>query len=266
VTSSRRPPSRPLRRAGGSRFPWPAPSGQVLKGESGLYRARESRASQPMSSEWVAWHKGYDGDQPQAKRLKVVQQLIRDALGRARPGRIRVISHCAGDGRDLLGVLSSHPRAGDVRGRLIELEPELVAAGRERVSRLGLQGIEYVQGDASTTRSCAGAVPADLVIICGIFGNISNADVKGTIDHLPELCAPNASVVWTRGRFEPDLTPTIRAWFAEAGFEELKFVAIPDSTAAVGAHRLLHAPRSFHDSERLFAFLPRELRPSTRSS
>jgi predicted RNA methylase len=219
-----------------------------------------------MASEWVTWHKGYDGDQPQTKRLKVVQQLIREALDRALPGRIRVISLCAGDGRDLLGVLSSHPRAGDVQARLVDLDPELVATGRESVSRLALQGIEYIHGDASTTRSCVGAVPADLVILCGIFGNISNEDIKRTIDHLSELCAANASVVWTRGRFEPDLTPTIRSWFAEAGFEELTFVAIPDSTAAVGAHRLRQAPGSFHDNERLFTFLPRELRPYSRSA
>jgi hypothetical protein len=218
-----------------------------------------------MTSEWVTWHKGYEGDQPQAKRLKSVQQQIREALDRAPVGTIRVISLCAGDGRDLIGALSSHPRAGEVEARLVELDPELVASGREQVARLDLRGIAFVLGDASTTRSCIGAVPANIVLICGIFGNISDEDVKRTIDHISELCARGATVIWTRGRFEPDLTPTIRGWFQEAGFEEQAFVPIPETSASVGAHRLLRAPRPFRDNEHLFTFLRKELRPSTRS-
>jgi hypothetical protein len=218
-----------------------------------------------MTSEWVTWHRGYEADRPQAKRLEAVQQQIREALDRAPGGTIRVISLCAGDGRDLLGALSSHPRAGEVEARLVELDPELVAAGREQVARLHLRDIAFVLGDAWTTRSCIGAVPADLLLICGIFGNLSDEDVKRTVDHLSELCARGATVVWTRGRFEPDLTPTIRGWFQEAGFEEHAFVPIPGTSASVGAHRLLRAPRPFRDNEHLFNFLPKELRPSTRS-
>jgi hypothetical protein len=217
-----------------------------------------------MTSEWVTWHQGYEGDQPLAKRLKAVQQLIREALYCAPPGPIRAISLCAGDGRDLLGVLSDHPRARDVEARLVELDLELVASGREQVTRLGLPRIEFVVGDASETRIWTGAVPADIVLLCGIFGNISDADVQGTVGHISELCIPSGTVIWTRGRFEPDLTPKIRAWFHEAGFEELAFVPIPDSTASAGSHRLRQPPRPFRDDERLFTFLPKELRPSTR--
>ena len=83
----------------------------------------------------------------------------------------------------------------------------------------------------------AGAVPADIVLACGIFGNITDDDIHNTVAHLPSLCAPNATVIWTRGTFAPDLTPTIRVWFMEAGFTELDFVAIPDTTVGVGANR-----------------------------
>jgi hypothetical protein len=217
-----------------------------------------------MTSEWVEWHAGYERDQPNARRLKVVQRRIKEALDRAPPGPVRALSLCAGDGRDLLGVLATHPRAKEVEARLIELEPLLVASGRESAARLGLSGVAFVHDDASNTRSCVGAVPADLVLACGIFGNIRDEDVQRTIDHLPELCARGAVVIWTRGRFEPDLTPTIRGWFLTAGFEELSFVPISDSTASVGAHRLVGDPVPFRDNEPLFTFLPRELRPSTR--
>jgi hypothetical protein len=44
-----------------------------------------------------------------------------------------------------------------------------------------------------------------------------------TVLGMPTLCSPGATVVWTRHRREPDLTPTIREWFVEAGFIEEAF-------------------------------------------
>lgn len=41
----------------------------------------------------------------------------------------------------------------------------------------------------------ADAVPADLVLLCGIFGNIPDADVQATVRAAPQLCAPGAEVV-----------------------------------------------------------------------
>jgi hypothetical protein len=106
-------------------------------------------------------------------------------------------------------------------------------------------------------------VPADLALACGIFGNVSDTDVRGTVAHLPELCAKGAMVIWTRGRFEPDLTPAIRGWFGDCGFEELTFTGIPDSTAAVGVHRLVGEPQPLAPGTRYFTFLEKERRPST---
>jgi hypothetical protein len=218
-----------------------------------------------MADEWLEWHRSYVDDPSMAERLRVVQDRIREALDSRPPGPIRVISACAGDGRDLLGVLHGHPRAHDVMARLVELTPELAEAGRERASREGFLGVEFKEGDASNTNAYAGAVPADVVLMCGVFGNLSDADVRETIRHLPELCARGATVIWTRGRFEPDLTPNIRSWFAEAGFTELSFVTVAGSTKSVGAHRLTTAPKRFRPGVRLFTFLPLEERPSTPS-
>lgn len=105
-------------------------------------------------------------------------------------------------------------------------------------------------------------MPADLVLLCGIFGNLTEADVRNTIRHLPWLAAEGAFVIWTRGRFEPDLTPAIRAWFKEAGCEELAFVTIPRSTAAIGTARFRGSPGRYRRGVRLFTFLPKERRPS----
>ncbi|HEY6538660.1 MAG TPA: class I SAM-dependent methyltransferase family protein [Candidatus Dormibacteraeota bacterium] len=218
-----------------------------------------------MPGEWLAWHQGYDGDTPLAKRLRVVQDLIGDALDAARPGVVRVISICAGDGRDLLGVLAAHPRGDDVKARLVEFESELVAAGQASAARGQLGAVDFRRGDASVTESYSGAVPADLVLACGIFGNIAEGDIQKTIAELPRLCAANGTVIWTRGRFEPDLTPTIRTWFSRAGFSELAFVPIPDSTASVGANRLEREPLPFRRGLRMFTFLESQRRPASNA-
>ena len=125
-------------------------------------------------SEWVEWHRGYeDASGSLARRLAAVREQIRDALDRCPPGEIRAVSMCAGDGRDLLGVLSAHPRRRDVRARLVEQDPDLVARGQARAVDAPA---ELVIGDASTTTAYEGAVPADVVLACGIFGNISDED------------------------------------------------------------------------------------------
>ena len=55
---------------------------------------------------WVRWHEAYqDPGSAQFRRLVLVQSEIRQALDAAPPGPIRVLSLCAGNGRDLLEVL-----------------------------------------------------------------------------------------------------------------------------------------------------------------
>jgi hypothetical protein len=204
-----------------------------------------------MKRDWREWHAEYDDPSSRlSRRLAIVQQCIRNALDSMPPGPIRVVSMCAGEGRDLLGVLVDHPRASDVTGRLIELDSELAgrAAARAPV------GIEVVCGDASTSDAYAGAVPADLVLVCGVFGNISDADVEHTVRRLTSLCAPGGTAIWTRHRREPDLTVSVRAWFAEAGFDEVAFVGSDDFLFGVGAHRLAVAPAPFAPGVRLFTF------------
>jgi hypothetical protein len=214
-------------------------------------------------SEWVEWHRGYDDGHVLGRRLGVVQDLIRSALDSRPPGPIRIISMCAGDGRDLLEVLPAHPRRADVHARLVELDPELAARARARAAAVSPR-VEVVNADASTTTAYARAVPADIVLVCGVFGNITDDDIRTTIDQLPSLCAPGAVVIWTRGTFAPDLTPAIRTWFHAGGYSELSFVAISETTFGVGANLLTSPPRGFERDVRLFTFLPRDERPSQR--
>ena len=209
--------------------------------------------------DWVAWHRDYDEETPLKRRLAVVRRHIADALGAAAPGPIRALSVCAGDGRDLLGALDGQPRRRDVRARLVELDPDLAARARRTALDVGAPGVEVVVADAGTTSAYAGAVPADLVLVCGVFGNITDAAIETTIRALPSLCSPGATVIWTRHRRPPDLTPAIRGWFASAGFAEVAYEPVPDSTGTVGVARLATPPPPFRADVRLFEFLDRSV-------
>jgi len=207
------------------------------------------------SLDWVGWHRDYeDPGSGLHRRLLVVQAAVRDALAARRGACVRIVSVCAGQGHDLVGVLAA--AGGDVRveARLVELDPENVRLGRLRAEQAGIDGLEFVCEDASVTDAYEGAVPADLVLVCGVFGRIADADVRRTIEMLPQLCAASARVIWTRHRRAPDLTPSIRRWFAEAGFAERSFVSAGPDGFAVGVHELQAAPRPLTPGARLFTF------------
>jgi hypothetical protein len=194
--------------------------------------------------DWREWHQDYaDHDSALGRRLAVVQTQIRAMLDQAPPGPIRAIGVCAGQGHDLIGALAGHPRRDDLTARLVEIDAHNVALARQAAQAAGLHGIEPVVGDASVTDAYDGAVPADLILLCGVFGNISEADIANTISHLQRLGAAHATVIWTRHRHPPDLTPFIRETFDRAGFDELAFADSPPF--GVGVNRLRVSPRSF---------------------
>jgi Putative methyltransferase len=213
--------------------------------------------------DWFGWHRPYDDPgSPLAERLAAVQGLIRSVLDQSAAGPIRVVSICAGQGRDLIGALAGHPRRPDVSARLVELDARNVEAARSAATAAGLGALEVAAGDASLTDSYAGAVPADLVLACGVFGNVSLADVERTVAHLPMLCAPGAAVIWTRHRRPPDATPAIRAMFARHGFAEVSFVAPEGRVFGVGAERLRAEPMALVPGIRLFTFTGDGSRPA----
>ena len=206
--------------------------------------------------DWRAWHDAYeDPDSGLAQRLVLVREQIRAALDRTPPGEVKAVSMCAGQGHDLIGALTGHERCGDVSARLVELDEHNVLLARRAAQEAGLDGVQVLVGDASLTDAYVGAVPADLVLVCGVFGNISAEDIQRTITALPQLCAVDATVIWTRHRLPPDITPTIRRWFADSGFGELAFEVDQSALLAVGAQRFTGAPATLREGERLFDFV-----------
>jgi hypothetical protein len=206
------------------------------------------------SVDWRGWHAGYESpDSELGRRLALVQSQLRDVLDRAAPGPIRAISVCAGQGHDLIGVLAEHPRRVDVSARLVELDAQNVELAQAAAAAAGLDTVDAVAADASLTDAYVGAVPADVILLCGVLGNISEPDIVNTIQQLGQLCAPGASVIWTRHRRPPDLVPAVRQTFERCGFDELAFEEAPPF--GVGVNRLLVAPQPLQLGTRLFDFI-----------
>lgn len=211
-------------------------------------------------TDWVAWHQPYaDPESSLSRRRRVVQQHVRDWLD-ALPGSglpARVVSACAGDGRDVLEVLRDTDTR-DLDVLLVESDERLAAEAASFATGHGLGGVAVRVEDAGTTTAYRGAVPADLVLFCGVFGNVDADDVARCVAALPLLCAPGATVLWTRGRDEDGglaAAGAAREAFAGAGFEEVAFTAPYDAHFGVGAHRLTVEPPPWRRGQRLFTFV-----------
>jgi hypothetical protein len=206
--------------------------------------------------DWVAWHAAYDDPSSSLSvRLRLIRGHLSRALDLAPAGAVRLVSLCAGQGRDVLGVLPGHPRQHDVSALLVESDPHNAARARQQAAEAGLAQVEVREADASRVFSFADALPAGVLLLCGIFGNVSASDIQRTVAAAPALCAPGATVLWTRHRRAPDLTPQVRAWFRACGFDEVAFDA-PETSAltGVGVHRLAAASAAGLPGEPLFTF------------
>ena len=206
--------------------------------------------------DWAAWHEAYDDpSSPLSARLRSVQAHLSDAISQAPAGPIRLVSLCAGQGRDVIGVLPSHPRREDVRAVLVEADPRNAGVARSAAAALDLAQVEVREADASLVAGFADALPAGVLLLCGIFGNVSDSDIRRTVQAAPALCHRGATAIWTRNRRPPDLTPQIREWFTAAGFDEIAFDAV-ETTAltSVGVARLGRDPDRVLPDGPLFTF------------
>jgi hypothetical protein len=212
-----------------------------------------------VTRDWVRWHEAYD-DRASAlsTRLALVQAHLSIALATAPAGPIRVLSLCAGQGRDVTGVLPGHPRQRDVTAVLVELDPANAGTARDTAAAAGLSAVTVRTADAGTLDAYADVLPADVLLLCGIFGNVSDQDIRQTAAAAAAMCAKDGTVIWTRHRRPPDLTGQIRSWFAAAGFDEVAFdVPATATMTGVGVHQLrAAAPATGLSGERLFTFRP----------
>lgn len=205
--------------------------------------------------DWQVWHTQYDDPgSTLARRLVVVRRGIASALAE-RAGRptVRILSLCAGAGRDLLPELAA-ARPTSYEAVLVEKDPDLAAEAAAAASSAGLAEVTVITGDAGDPATFAGHPDNDLLLLCGIFGNISEADIRTTVAAAPALLVPGGTVIWTRGSMAPDLRPAIRRWFSDAGIDEVAFDGEPEGFG-VGVGRRSAGSAGPPLPDRLFTFV-----------
>jgi hypothetical protein len=205
--------------------------------------------------DYVVWHEQYDDPASGLSwRLRNVQAAVSEFLDSHR-GPVRVVSACAGDGRDLIGVLGARADADRVQATLVEVHPTLVAAARAAAATAGLTGVQVRATDAGSTDAYVDAVPADLVLLVGIFGNIGAVDIERTITGLPQLCAAGATVIWSRAPGEAG-NDEVRGWFAAHGCNELDYAeGLFGDAVGPGRVRFTGDPVALQPRQRLFTFV-----------
>ena len=180
-------------------------------------------------TDWAEWHRHYDDPTSGlTRRLAVVKSRLGEALDLTGADKPQVLSLCAGEGRDVVPVLASR-RSGRVPAALlVEREPGLAQRARDAAAAARLKEVEVRCADAGDLGILRGFWPVEVLMLCGIFGHFNDVDLKGVVASLPQLVRGGGTVIWTRGRSDPDMRPVVRGWFREAGLPELSFDGDPE--------------------------------------
>lgn len=207
-------------------------------------------------SYWHTWYQQYDEPSSSLnRRLAVVRQRTAENLaGGTRAQPFKILSLCAGDGRDIIPLVAGLEE-GCYQAALVEIDDLIASSAVAHVNELGLQGVTVTVGDAGVTSTFAALLPVDMLLLCGIFGNISEEDIQRTVAGVPAMLRPGGTAIWTRGAFEVDIRPLVRAWFVEAGLEEIAFDGEPEGYGVGVARKPLDFGEPAALPERLFSFV-----------
>jgi hypothetical protein len=177
---------------------------------------------------WSEWHDEYDDpDSELALRMRTVRKHVAATVEACPPGPVTVVSICAGQGREVIGALEDHPRRGDVRGRLVELDPDNAAFAKQSAEHAHLDGLEIVNGDASVSDAYAGLPRADLVVMSGLFGHLDDEDRVSTIAFLRQILRSGGHAVWTSFLRDNGPVEKMRRFFVEQSFDEVETEFLP---------------------------------------
>ncbi len=194
--------------------------------------------------DYEQWHQAYDDPNSGLSwRLSVVQEYLRQALDRD-SGPVRILSLCSGDARDVLEVLAERTDKDRAQVTLVELNQALAEAAQARATAAGLTSVQVRTTDAGNTDAYLDATPADIVLLVGIFGNISDTDLDATIAAAGQLCRPD------------DLNDRVRSGFNATGFVEIDYrTGDFDELPALGAMRYNGPELALTPGRQLFSFI-----------
>jgi hypothetical protein len=189
-------------------------------------------------------------------RLAAVQEHFATCLDVAESGAVRVVSLCAGDGRDVMGVLAKHARCEDVEAWLLELDRESVASGIDQREEAGLEDrVTFIHGDATDCATYRNIVPCDIVLVCGVLGHVRPDERPALVQSLRGFCKPGGKVIWTRGvkRGMARFTE-FQKLFEDSAFELVRETFTPDGKWGICTCQYLGPPRELPMSGRIFNF------------
>ena len=205
--------------------------------------------------EWNGWPEQAYQKAHYRLRLEMVQQHLTECLDAAPSGSVRIISMCAGDGRDVIGAVQSHARRRDVIAWLVELDQHSVAAGVRNAKIAGLDGTVNFRNEDATDYASYPFAPADILLVCGVWGHVPVCERDLLIRALTRLCKPGGMVVWTRGVSKrPDRVHEIEAHFANSEWEQCRHSFTADQKWAVVSQRYCGPLRELPASGKFFHF------------
>ena len=205
---------------------------------------------------WNGWpERAYQQDRYR-QRLSAVQDQLAECLDHAPVGPVRIISVCAGDGRDAISVLTTHPRRHDVSAWLVEQDRRSILDGTRRAANFGLANtVTFLNGDATDYATYQRIAPADIVLLCGVWGHVPTLERVPLVRALTALCKARGVVIWTRGISTGlERLHEIQSKFATSSWELGRVSITPDKKWAVVIHRYLGLPNTLPTSGRLFHF------------
>src|SRR5690606_31482155 len=124
----------------------------------------------------------------------------------------------------VISVLSEHPRSRDVDATVVELDEVLAGRARQAARSAGVE-LDVRCADAGDPGSLADRLPVEVLLLCGIFGNVEPEGVRAMVPRVPSMVVAGGFVIWTRGGHDGEGDPRadVRRWFADAGMPEVSF-------------------------------------------
>jgi hypothetical protein len=205
---------------------------------------------------WNNWPaRAYERDSYR-HRLAAVEQHVCDALDCAPAGEIRVVSICAGDGRDLIDVVATHPRRGDVSAWLVEADRNSVEAGIASAKAIGLQdSFCFLRTDATKYETYQNIPRADILLLCGVWGHVPAEERDAVARACGALSRQGGSVIWTRGvRLGMERLDEISAHFRAPQWKQKSLTITSDRKWAVVTQSQMMTAASPPKDSRIFHF------------
>jgi hypothetical protein len=205
---------------------------------------------------WNNWPKRAYERASYRQRLAAVEFHLRESLDLAPAGQVRIIALCAGDGRDVINVVGSHPRCHEVSAWLVEADGNSIQTGTSWARAAGLQdNVRFLHCDATSYATYLGIAPADILLVCGVWGHVPPEERNSVIDACKAICRPGGVVIWTRGvRLGMARLHEICHLFTPSTWEQVRLTVTSTAKWAVATHRLLESAEKLPTSGRIFHF------------